>query len=238
MRRFRGALGVLFLLVLPASGADLLSRVASPDPPAPSTSTSKPSAASRVRFDEPLAGVTLHGGDIIEIRWHGVPSSAEEMELLLSVDGGRRFSLRLTEELDADSRSFLWRVPSLRTERATLALRMGIDEHEILSPGPAFRIVPDTTGGRVALRWRAGELWQGPDDSQTENPDMPPIPTLGGEPERMGRLLEASFGFDLPRVGDTRQALAWRPGTAIFASSNVAGRDVSSRAPVTFPRRI
>lgn len=234
VRAFRGCLGMLFLLALPASGLESIS--AGGNVP---VQHSQRSPASLVRFDEPLAGATLHGGDIVEIRWNGVPPSAEEMELLLSVDGGRRFSLRLTEELDSNSGWFLWRVPNLNTERATLALRMGIDEQEMLSPaGPVFRIVPDTAPGRVALRWRGGEIWQGPEDSGPEDGGAAPVSSFGGAPDRIARLPEGSVGFDLPRVFEMRRDVAPATVLAIFPSSLTTGPVGPSRAPTTFPRRI
>ncbi len=58
-------------------------------------------AAEPVAFSSPRAGASLRAGDEVEVRWTGVPSDAEEMELLLSLDGGKRIALRLTSEISA-----------------------------------------------------------------------------------------------------------------------------------------
>lgn len=101
--------------------------------PAPRVEISRvnPVAASS---DGPALSVreAVAAGDTVVVRWSGIPSSAREIELLLSVDGGRTFSLRLTNELEPGSGSFLWQVPALETDRARVAIRMGLTprDHE------------------------------------------------------------------------------------------------------------
>ncbi len=135
--RLRGALLVLCLL---ATGAG--------------------AAAEPVAFSSPRPGESFRAGDEVEIRWTGVPSGAEEMELLLSLDGGRRVALRLTSEIAAAERSFLWTIPNLGSSEASLVLRVGAEGREtIVGASPAFTIVADPSLGFETLALHSGELW-------------------------------------------------------------------------------
>ena len=126
----------LFLLMAVPAGA---AAIASPRPAASVASSS----LSAIRFSQPAEGSSLLEGETIQIRWSGVPADAEEMELLLSVDGGKNFSLRLTDELKSGSGSFLWRVPGLLTDTASLGIRVGVHGEEIVSsPGRLFGTSP------------------------------------------------------------------------------------------------
>jgi hypothetical protein len=83
------------------------------------------------RFLSPERGATLTGGSLVEARWSfAAPAGdADEAELVLSLDGGRTFPVRVSAELSPDARSYRWRVPSLSSATARLALRVGAD-HE------------------------------------------------------------------------------------------------------------
>ena len=116
--------------------------------------------ARPVVFTSPRQGQVLRGGDVVEVSWTGVPAGADEVELLLSLDGGRRVAVRLTEELSSGDRSYLWRVPILSGRQAALVLRMGIEGREIESaPSGLFEIRPEPERPAVPVAWRAGELW-------------------------------------------------------------------------------
>ncbi len=67
----------------------------------------------------------LRAGEVVEIRWESPPADVEEMELLLSIDDGRHFTLRISPEIDPGTRRFRWRVPNLGTETARIAMRVG-----------------------------------------------------------------------------------------------------------------
>jgi hypothetical protein len=114
----------------------------------------------------PAAAGALHIGEVIELRWRGVPSGAEEMELLLSLDGGRTFAVRVTPDLDADRGAFSWRVPPLPARQARLAMRINLAGREVFAGLSApFRIA--ATGGRTlpwTVRSRGGDLWLGGPD--------------------------------------------------------------------------
>jgi hypothetical protein len=116
----------------------------------------------------PGGDTTLHPGQVVEVRWTGTPWGVEEMELLLSVDGGRHFAVRITPDLDADLRSYWWRVPPLQSGNAHLAIRVNLDGREVLAGvGERFRIAADLAADKAAAgplyRWpmhaHGGELW-------------------------------------------------------------------------------
>src|SRR5438046_691846 len=54
----------------------------------------------------------LRAGEVLELRWSELPARVEEMEILLSVDGGRRYGLRVSPECDPLTGCFRWRVPN------------------------------------------------------------------------------------------------------------------------------
>jgi hypothetical protein len=68
--------------------------------------------SARVLWDRPSGGLD-----------EGKP--VHEMELVLSLDGGRTFPIRLTRDLAPETRAILWRVPSFPTRAARIALRVG-----------------------------------------------------------------------------------------------------------------
>ena len=133
--------------------------------------------ARPVVFTAPRQGQVLQGGAVVEVSWTGVPASADEVELLLSLDGGRRVAVRLTEELSSGDRSYLWRVPNLSGRQAALVLRMGIEGREIESaPGALFEIRSEPERPAVPVAWRAGELWLSADAGAR---DADPLPAAG-----------------------------------------------------------
>jgi hypothetical protein len=227
------AVALFLSMAVPAGAA----AIASPRPAAPVLAPS----ASGIRFSQPAQGFSLHEGDVIEIRWSGVPKDAKEIELLLSVDGGRQFSLRLTDELDSSSRSFLWRVPGLSTDTASLAIRMGADGEEVLSAsGPLFRLSrgPSTPG--VLLRWKAGEIWVDSDDTGETGRRSAGSPSgLSTLPERILSVPHGCDAADIPRSNAGPVVTAFESHDRAFHD---AGRLVStsspSRAPLSIPQRI
>jgi len=85
---------------------------------------------SFVRFERP-ASITFDGG-------------ADEWEAFLSLDGGNYYAVRITPHLDADVRSFVWRVPNVASRDARILIRVG-DEHRerAIELQSTFTIVPD-----------------------------------------------------------------------------------------------
>jgi len=84
-------------------------------------------------FSEPRLSATprvLFGGSTVDVRWSGLcerRSQSNEAELLLSLDGGLTFPIRVSPELSPCASSFRWSVPSLPTPHGRLALRIGFD---------------------------------------------------------------------------------------------------------------
>jgi hypothetical protein len=124
--------------------------------------------AARGEFAAPVSGERLEAGSLVEVTWSldGLRPQDEEMELLLSLDGGATFPIRVTADLDPATRRTLWRVPSLPTERARLAIRSGAErepaEETIQVVGPAFSILAAGTAPLEELfairsEWRTRE---------------------------------------------------------------------------------
>jgi hypothetical protein len=113
----------------------------------------------RVRLLAPAAGQALAAGETITVRWSGIPAAADELELLLTVDGGE-LPLRLTPQLSPGGGGFRWVVPNLPSRRARLTLRYGLHGREVVSlPGEPFRIVGRADRLPGAVGYHDGEWW-------------------------------------------------------------------------------
>jgi len=89
-----------------------------------------------------------------------VTTPVEEMELVLSVDGGQTFPVRVTRALESRSTGVAWRVPNLLSADVRLALRAGVEGREqILFLSPDFTILADPTARLDSLVALEGELW-------------------------------------------------------------------------------
>ena len=102
-----------------------------------------PARAAEAQIAAPMVERSgpLRSGSAVEVRWAIPDPGAEELELLLSVDDGRHYAVRVSPELDGRTDHFEWRVPRLSTARARLRLRMRIDGREVESePSAAFVI--------------------------------------------------------------------------------------------------
>ncbi|HEY1434201.1 MAG TPA: hypothetical protein VGG65_02440 [Thermoanaerobaculia bacterium] len=119
-------------------------------------------------FLSPARGESLAPGSIVEVSWASLCGAGrgreiDEAEIVLSLDGGKTFPIRVTPELKPCAARYLWKVPALPAAHARLALRAGADEREatesieILSAD--FRILPDPDGRVEQLRRRAAEWW-------------------------------------------------------------------------------
>lgn len=153
-----------------------------------------PAARASSPFSSPSAGESLAPGAIVEVRWTSLCDDLrrrdlDEAELVLSLDGGRTFSVRVTPELKPCAARFLWTVPALPAQHARLALRAGAEERgaseALVVVSGDFRILPDPDGRVEQLRRRAAEWW---------TPARPPVATAED-------LLEKSFAPARPRVG-------------------------------------
>ena len=225
-----------FLSIAVPAGAAVM------ESPRPAAAPVMVSTLSAIRFSKPAEGSSLREGETVEIRWSGVPRGADEIELLLSVDGGRHFSLRLTDKLNSGSRSFLWRVPGLVTDSASLAIRAGVYGREIMSnPGPLFRISRNPSTESLPLRWKAGEIWvDSGDPGGTACRSTPLHSGLSTRPERITSVPDDSDAADLPRFSTARRA------PSAHGIHNLPLRDADktvliaslSRAPLSIQQRI
>ena len=185
-------------------------------------------------FLTPGAGESLAPGSIVEVRWNSLcdgPKEREidEAEVVLSLDGGKTFPIRVTPELKPCTARFLWKVPALPAAHARLALRAGIEERdreEIIEVVSAdFRILPDRDGRVEQLRRRAAEWW------------TPSAPAVLGAEDLLERTMSAAkdqiaLPFSLPEAGAPpsspsalRPALAAAP--AVVSAAAPAVRVVS-----------
>jgi hypothetical protein len=122
-------------------------------------------------FLSPARGELLAPGDVIEARWSvactAERSDADEAELVLSLDGGNVFAIRVSRDLSTCQDRLRWTVPALPTRQARLALRRGSggrEETETVSMvSEPFVILPDPDGHVEVLHARRGESWVEPD---------------------------------------------------------------------------
>ena len=131
-------------------------------------------------------GGSLRAGDITTLRF-AVGLETEEMEVLLSLDGGRTFQLRVSREMSPGTNEIRWRVPNLPTAAARLALRARDrgDAEVIRAVSEEFAILPADAEPLEDLRrfrgeWRAGEALE-----EIPSGAAPDAPALGGEPESL-----------------------------------------------------
>jgi hypothetical protein len=138
-------------------------------------------AAGPIVFLPFAGGNTLRPGEVVEVQWRGTPRGTEEMELLLSLDGGRHFAVRVTPDLDPDRGSYSWRVPPFPSGEARLAIRVNLGGREMLAGRSApFLIVGDGKARPWSARAHGGDLWVTGFDSDDDGDDEdgPPL-TLG-----------------------------------------------------------
>lgn len=183
----------------------------------------------------------LRPDEVVEVRWTGAPEGVEEMELLLSLDGGRHFGIRVTPDLDAERGSYQWRVPPLPSAEARLAVRVNLRGREVLAGVSApFRIAAGHADHLWATRARDGEIWvtglESPaDDSSTS------LELVAGARER--RLVPRWLAM-APLVPPSPRQASIRPEPA---AAGAAGDDAAARParaadrshhPVSAPLRI
>jgi hypothetical protein len=155
--------------------------------------------AQTPRLLEPDPGARLEAGATVSVSWTAglaARTDVEEMELVLSLDGGRSFPLRVTRTLSPEARSFSWRVPSLPTAHARLALRSGREGEEdsetIRMTSGEFAIdaaldAPLEETFRIRGEWRTREALE----SSADSPD----PGAFRQPEER---IRTRFGPDRP----------------------------------------
>jgi hypothetical protein len=113
---------------------------------------SKTSSAASGKYSaqliSPTAGQILYPGQQVRVAWDAtLPDIGQaggcEMEVWLSLDGGRSFTMCLTPHVDPKIRYFYWTVPNTPTNAAVLDVRFGCEWYypESYSPQPASTFV-------------------------------------------------------------------------------------------------
>ena len=155
---------------------------------------------------------TVTAGETVVLELGAAPGDVEEMEILLSLDDGRTFPVRVTREIAPGERAVRWKVPALATAAARLRVRFGVHEggereHETWGPMSApFAIV--TGGARTDLHvFHENGWWEGLDPAPASTagaldpaaprftagdatPSVAPSPTTAS----IGRTTERLFG--------------------------------------------
>ncbi|MDQ6891210.1 MAG: hypothetical protein M3167_00830 [Acidobacteriota bacterium] len=188
-------------------------------------------------FRSPQRGALLQPGERVEVSWT-LPTDfrAVEMELILSLDGGKSFPIRVTRDLPPSTTTVRWRVPAFATPRARLGLRTGDDEEPdreiILFLSEEFAIVPDPSAGsepvvREQGEWRTAEAGDSADSLPLPISLEPgsPTPTLyrtrtpsEGAPPRVPLISRPLPRFDTDRSGTSAPARASRMRTVSAGS--------------------
>jgi hypothetical protein len=100
------------------------------------------------RLISPTAGQVVYAGEQVTIQWETkLPNMKNlhlcEMEIRLSLDGGRTFSTWITTQLPTNTTHFDWTVPNTPTNAAVLSINFGCELYypETFSPQPASTFV-------------------------------------------------------------------------------------------------
>ena len=110
-------------------------------------STSSADGTYSATLISPRVGQVLYPGQHIRVEWTSVLPNinlgACEMEVWLSVDGGRTFPMWISPWLNAKAQSFDWTVPNMLTNAAVLDIRFGCEQFypETYAPQPASTFV-------------------------------------------------------------------------------------------------
>ncbi len=186
----------------------------------------------------PASGAAVRAGDVVEVRWTPVAPGVEEFELLLSVDGGRTFPLRLTEMLDPRVTSFSWRVPNVPTGAARIVLRVGVDDREeMLRSGPAFEVLGDAEAPPGKFTFRGGEWWT-TGGIAVEPREVEIEPSWSDqEPRRDGSAAAVGFPPPRPDAGTLQTVASVSRGGAPSRRSCPAVHPREDGAATSFPKR-
>jgi hypothetical protein len=193
-------------------------------------------------FSRPAAHERLEAGSTEMVAWRldkADLDDADETELLLSLDGGAHFPIRLTARIAPETRAWVWRVPALPTERARLALRFGRGERagseRIVLSGPEFSIVTSTPAPLEEL-FADGSEWRTREALRDE--PLPPAPSSCRPETQIGQFREpdlAGVTSHSPVLDDPHRGSAAPPQ----APSEPGAPKItpSSRRPALVPLR-
>lgn len=186
----------------------------------------------------PRPGESLQAGATTTLRF-AIDGEIEEMEVLLSLDGGETFPLRVSREMSEGTREVTWRVPNLPTTRARLALRVGdAEEGEVIRDvSGEFTILAADTEPLENVRpfrgeWRLGEALK-------EMPSTAPFdpPGLGGPAETIRALLHETDFARTSQAAPPSAPSDGDPETVESVHQDRVARPTSPRVPFNLPRR-
>jgi hypothetical protein len=109
--------------------------------------TSNAAGTYSARLISPGAGQVLHPGQNVKVQWTSALPTIDltqcEMEVWLSLDGGRTFTMCITPILDPKAQFFFWTVPNIPTNAAVMDIRFGCEGWypESYAPQPASTFV-------------------------------------------------------------------------------------------------
>jgi hypothetical protein len=191
-------------------------------------------AASPGGFLSPGRGEALAPGSVVRVEWRSacesdVPPGFDEAELVLSLDGGLTYPIRVSRELDPCESTVVWRVPAIASDSARLALRMGEERdgesEELAVVGETFRILPDVEGRVETLVPRAGEWGVDLEPETLAARDL-----LGRSMRSTGERLLAPFS--LPAASLPTAAAALRPARRATVHESVPAAGIRRSASV------
>jgi hypothetical protein len=117
--------------------------------------TSSAAGTYAARLISPTAGQVLFPGQRVKVEWKAALPNLDlagcEMEVFLSLDGGRSFPMVITPLLDPKATFFYWTVPNMPTNAAVLDIRFGCEGWypESYSPQTASTFVIGHSAGQL-----------------------------------------------------------------------------------------
>jgi hypothetical protein len=191
--------------------------------------------ASEPDFLSPGRGESLAPGSVVTVHWRSacesdIPVGFDEAELVLSLDGGLTYPIRVSGELDPCESSATWRVPALASGTVRLALRAGDEEgwssEKIIGFSEPFQILPDAENRVETLVPRSGEWGVAPEPEIADARDLLGK-SMRGAGERLTAPFElAAFSLPAPAAGPRPDRRA-----SALAVTPVSGRRPSSSVP-------
>jgi hypothetical protein len=109
--------------------------------------TSNAAGGYSAKLISPTAGQIVHPGQVVRVEWTSqlppINLGSCEMEVWLSLDGGRTFTMWISPWMNPKSRSFDWTVPNTPTNAAVMDIRFGCESQypESFAPQPASTFV-------------------------------------------------------------------------------------------------
>ena len=192
----------------------------------------------------PRAGELLRGGQQIEIKWDvGLDSVIlqnpyGEMELILDLGSGQ--IVRVTPQLNLNTRTFLWTVPNLNVRNARLGMKAGIegegDPYSLFQAGsfniksvrggPVIELdrLPEKVGAgnQVELTWSASNFSPGGEFDVMVSYDR------GAHYQKAGTTVEPRFSLPVQDdfAGSITIQIVGRVGSVVKVRSIVTGDSV------------